>query len=99
MIHRGEITRVDGTKVYVKVPELGGSKEFGPIDCIRAKQPTIVNNTAPNNTSAASAGTAHTHPLTLHNHTVTNTHYDKGDKVIVAQIGVVPENLVVLGRI
>ena len=52
MIHRGEITRVDGTKVYVKVPELGGSKEFGPIDCIRAKQPTIVNNTAPSSTGS-----------------------------------------------
>ena len=101
MIHRGEITRVDGTKVYVKVPELGGSKEFGPIDCIRAKQPTIVNNTAPSSTGSAAGapGTAHTHSIAFHNHTVTNTHYDKGDKVIVAQIGVVPENLVVLGRI
>ena len=101
MIYRGTVTRVAGTKLYVKVPELGGTKEFGPIDCIQAKQPTIVNNTAPSSTGSAAGapGTSHTHSIAFHNHTVTNTHYNKGDKVIVAQLGAIPENLVVLGRL
>ena len=99
MIYRGTVTRVSGTKLYVKVPQLGGTKEFGPIDCIRAKQPTIVNNTAPSSTGSASGPEAHTHSIAFHNHTVTNTHYNKGDKVIVAQLGAIPENLVVLGRL
>jgi|1048.fasta_scaffold35022_3 hypothetical protein len=112
MIYRGTVTRVAGTKLYVKVPELGGTKEFGPIDSIQAKQPTIVNNTVAlvtNGTALTSdsggepahthTDAAHTHPIVAHNHTVTNTHYNKGDKVIVAQLGAIPENLVVLGRL
>lgn len=113
MIYYGTVTRVAGTKLYVKVPDLGGTKkEFGPINCIQAKQPTIVNNTA----ALITGGTAltsdsggspahthtdaeHTHSIVAHNHTVTNTHYNKGDKVVVAQVGAIPESLVVLGRL
>lgn len=99
MIYYGTVTRVAGAKLYVKVPDLGGTqKEFGPINSIQAKQPTIVNNTTP--TATGSAGTpAHTHSIAFHNHTVTNTHYNKGDKVVVAQVGAIPESLVVLGRL
>ena len=99
MIYRGTVTRVSGTKLHVTVPELGGTNEFGPIDCIQAKQPTIVNNTAPASTGSASSPEAHTHSIAFHNHTVTNTHYNKGDKVIVAQLGSIPESLIVLGRL
>lgn len=102
MIYYGTVTRVAGAKLYVKVPDLGGTqKEFGPINSIQAKQPTIVNNTSPASTGAAAGppGTSHTHSIAFHNHTVTNTHYNKGDKVVVAQVGAIPESLVVLGRL
>ena len=98
MLYYGTVTRVAGTKIWVKVPELGKSKEFGPLKCIQAKQPTINNNTAPTATNSGGSP-AHTHGITAHNHTVTNTHYNKGDTVVVGQVGAITESLVVLGRL
>ena len=112
MIYYGTVTRVAGAKLWVKVPQLGGTKEFGPLKCIRAKQPTIVPNTDAlvsegTSLTSDSAGDpahthtdgAHTHNIEEHDHQVTNTHYNKGDTVVVAQVGPITESLVVLGRL
>jgi hypothetical protein len=33
-IHLGTVTRVDGSRLYVKVPALGGDRQFGPLSSV-----------------------------------------------------------------
>lgn len=76
-IHLGTVTRVDGTRLYVKVPSLGGDRQFGPLSSVilRYGENAPVLGDSP------------------------YTYYQKGDRVVVGQVGNVKENLVVLGRI
>lgn len=70
VLHFGTVTRVDGDKVYVTIPALGGDEQFGPLSSVILRYGTDEY-----------------------------TYYQKGDRVVVGQIGRVKENLVVLGRV
>ncbi len=77
LIHLGTVTRVDGDKLYVRVPALGGNRQFGPLSSVILRY----------GQGAPIYGESE------------YTYYKKGDRVVVGQIGLIKENLVVLGRI
>ena len=74
VLYYGTVTRVDGDKVYVRIPALGGKEQFGPLSSVILRYINADNEEA-------------------------DTTYDKGDRVVVGQIGRVKEDLVVLGRV
>jgi len=92
MIYLGKVTRVDGTKLYVSIPALGSSTdEFGPLNAIADR----TNFAARTTTSGGDP--SHTHSVAQH--LLYGNEYLKGDRVVVAQVGNVLEDMVVLGRI
>lgn len=98
MLHIGTVTRISGNKIYVTIPDLGGKEEFGALQMVVPKDPTIVVNTA-GLVTGSGGSPAHTHTISSHNHTVINDYYVKGDRVVVAKIGAISNNFVVIGRI
>lgn len=74
--------KVSGSKLFVKVPDLGGSFQFGPIPAVHHWY-EYQQDTDPGGGPMIE----------------TNTYYKKGDSVIVAQIGKIKENIVVLGKV
>lgn len=90
MIYQGKVVRVQGTKLFVTISDLGGSKsEIGPLSYL-ANGIEI----GPITTQTASS---HTH--TINKFEIAADYFQKGDRVLVAQIGSVKENLVVLGKL
>lgn len=84
VLRRGTVTRVDGTLLYVKVPDLGG--EFGPM-------PALVQwyeDEWQTDTDPGGGG-----QVTVEK----ETYYKKGDRVVVGQLGAIKEDLVCLGRV
>lgn len=90
MIYLGKVARINGNKLFVTINELGGSKsQFGPL-------PFIANTTE---IGPLSTQTAEAHTHTINKVTVAANFFEKGDRVVVAQIGAVKEELVVLGKL
>ena len=86
-LYMGKVSKVAGSKLHVVVPELGGSNyEFGPLPAVseRYKDKYQVD-TDPGGGAIID--------------NVRYTYYEPGDAVVVGQLGVVKEELVVLGRI
>lgn len=98
MIYLGVVTRVSGNKIYVTIPELGGKEEFGALQMIAPTDPTVDANTVALATDSGGS-TPHTHTIPSHIHTVANVFYAKDDNVVVAQLGLIKDNLLVLGRL
>lgn len=70
MIYLGKVARKAGSKLFVTINELGGTKaQFGPLNSV------MVPESEPGVT------------------------YEKGDRVVVAQIGAFKEDLVVIGKL
>jgi hypothetical protein len=82
MIYEGTVVRVAGARLFVKVPDLGGGFQFGPVPAVSLWY-EYQADTDPGGGAMVEA----------------STYYKKGDKVIVAQVGSVKENIVVLGRV
>jgi hypothetical protein len=115
MIYKAQIARVAGAKVYVKnVKGLGGADdEFGPLNVLAPIliDPTVVSTSQADSgsgTTGAGGGDSHTHSFSVttggHTH-ITNVgdalldYLEKDDWVIVAQIGHIKEDLIVLGKL
>ena len=75
VIHFGTVVRVEGDKLYVQVPALGGNDQFGPLTSVILRY------------------------IDSGSEQIRDTYYEKGDRVIVGQVGRVKEDLVVLGRV
>jgi hypothetical protein len=92
MIYIGKVTRVQGTKVHVTIEELGGDAPFGPLNVV-VPAPADTSLT----TATANGPDPHTHGLTLAGDV--SDYYSKGDRVVVAQIGAIKEDLIVIGKV
>lgn len=111
MIYNGKVTRINGNLLYVNIPDLGG--EFGPMSYIApdveigpttsqsagSHTHTISNDGSPTHNHGGSTGSAGSHTHTTNKTTWTAKKITKGDRVIVAQVGLVKEDLVVLGKL
>lgn len=84
LIERGTITRVSGRQVFVEVPKLGVGMEFGPCDVAWQSDQTLPAN------DGGTGATSHSHNLPAP---------AVGQRVIVATIHGIPDDLVVLGII
>jgi hypothetical protein len=90
MIYLGKVVRVQNNKLFVTITGLGGTRsQFGPLSYV-ANGIEI----GPITTQTASG---HTH--TINKFDIAADYFQKGDRVIVAQIGKVKEDLVVLGKL
>lgn len=70
MIYLGKVARKQGSKLFVTINDLGGSKsQFGPLNS------AVIPESEPGVT------------------------YEKGDRVVVAQIGASKDDLVVIGKL
>lgn len=87
MIYLGKVTRVSGKKVFASVPALGGGP-FGPLN--------VIANGIKLNALQTSIASSHSHTITSE---IIANNYKKGDRIVVAQVGNVKEDLIVLGRI
>ena len=85
-IERGTITRVVGRTVYVEVPKLGLGVEFGPCEVAWQSAATESGSTG----GAFDGAPAHTHPLPVPK---------VGQRVLVAPVHGIPDDVVVLGII
>jgi hypothetical protein len=95
MIYLGKVVRVQGTKLYVTINELGGTKnQLGPLSCIVPSIKKLGLETE------EISGHTHKFPdvITPPAKLVLN-YYNKGDRVVVGQIGKIKEDLVVLGKL
>lgn len=85
-IERGTITRVQGRKVYVEVPKLGLGVQFGPCDVAWQSEFTeVVDPDGP-----FQQDSPHRHALPK---------LKVGQKVLVAPVHGIPDDVVVLGII
>ena len=82
VIYRGTVVKVSGSRLFVKVPDLGGKFQFGPVPAV-SHWYEYQSDTDPGSGAMVEA----------------STYYKKGDTVIVAQIGKIKENIVVLGKV
>lgn len=86
MMYLGIVVRVDGSELYIRVPEIGGQFQFGPLQAVsfwyKDKYQT--------DTSLGNGAFVETDRETF---------YKKGDTVLVGQLGHIKEDLVVIGRI
>jgi hypothetical protein len=90
MIYLGKVVLIQGNKLFVTINDLGGSKnQFGPL-------PYVANGIeiGPLTTEVADS---HTH--TIDQFDIAADYFQKGDRVVVAQIGSVKDELVVLGKL
>ena len=86
MIYRGTVVKVSGSRLFVKVPDLGGKFQFGPVPAVHH----WYEDEWQADTDPGGGGQVKVEK---------NTYYKKGDSVIVAQIGKIKENIVVLGKV
>lgn len=93
MIYFGKVTRVIGSKMYVTVNDLGGKDEFGPLRFV-----ANVTKLGPEETSYVT-NEADNHTHTIDKIDVPSNIFNKGDNVVVAQIGNFKDELVVLGKL
>lgn len=87
MIYLGTVARVKGKKVFAKIPALGGGP-FGPLN--------VLANGIELDAVQTSTASGHSHTITTE---LVANFYQKGDRIVIAQIGNVREDLIVLGRI
>lgn len=88
MLERAVVTRVAPGGVYVRIPRLTGREEHGPHQQLWS--PYLVEPTAdPSSTEEAST---HVHPIDLRPLLA-------GDEVLVASVGMIVDDYVVLGRL
>lgn len=90
MIYIGRVKSVVGKKLIVTIPSLGGSS--GAIGPLEAVAPVVEKLTGLTSTTEG-----HSHSLPKVD--LVAGYYKKGDRVVVAQVGVIKENLVVVGKI
>lgn len=88
--NRGVVTRATAAGVYVQMPDLYGSAEIGPLDCIAPKLRRPARAT-----ESANGPDPHTHNLAQVDNVADR--YASGDRVLVASVG--PGDWVVLGRL
>jgi hypothetical protein len=96
MLYFGRVTRVDDAYVYCIIDDLGGQDyEFGPLPIIEWTLDDLTTYT-----DTRYAHIYHSHTATLSSDmTLTNPWHNDETIVVVAQIGLVKEDLVVLGSI
>lgn len=95
MIYLGKVTRVTEKRLYVKITDLGGKYEFGPLPFIaNVTKLGPVEESVPYETETESG-----HKHTIEKIDVPSKVFEKGDNVVVAQIGLVKDQLVVLGKL
>lgn len=82
-VHRGEVTRVAGSKVFVRLPRHVPGAEFGPLE-----QLLPIDVTSPTGSAGDPA----------HTHTITVRRLQAGDRVLVAAVDS-QDDFVVLGRL
>lgn len=89
-LNRGTVTRATAAGVYVKLADLYGEAEIGPLDAIvpMLRRPA-------RNTGTANGPDAHTHVIAQIDNDVDR--FTAGDRVLVASVG--PGDWIVIGRI
>jgi hypothetical protein len=97
MLYFGRVTRrnLNDYKLHVKIQELGGSHEFGPLP---VASPAAYLPSGGTNSAYVGHHGYHYH-LIDYNGTTYLFPYAIGDLVIVGQIGNIKEDLIVLGRV
>lgn len=86
MMYLGIVVRVDGNDLYVKVPDIGGKYQFGPLrGVISWYEDSYQTDTDPGGGAMVDVEKT--------------TYYKKGDTVLVGQLGRVKEDLIVIGKV
>lgn len=86
MMYYATVVKVDGNKVYVTIPAVGGSSQFGPLNTLAHwYEDSYQTDTDPGGGAMVN--------------TEKQTYYKKGDRVVVGQIGRIKEDFVVLGPV
>jgi hypothetical protein len=90
MIYLGKVVRTQGSKLFVTITGLGGTKsQFGPL--------SFIANGIEIGPLTTQTADGHTHSINKFD--IAADYFQKGDRVVVAQIGFVKEDLVVLGKL
>lgn len=85
-LYYGTVVKVSGAKLFVKIPDLGGSNQFGPLPAvIQWYKDKYQVDTDPGGGAMVD--------------TERQTYYKKGDRVLVGQVGRIKEDLVVIGPV